>query len=240
MSSDGARRRHKLKIILARNVSRITRLQERATAAQEQLRAAEDLRHRLDAIEERMGLVAQEYGAHLEQAWVTRVSAAREQELALSSKIFMEGSVETMMSARHEVAKLRGLVDGARRDKRRSVDVCRWPICCVRTTFVAWGEVVLRTTLALRWCASWCGRRRGAPVSGITEAPAPRSRRPSVSLAQRRAAHASGPGALDAGPGGGAGGGFGEGGDEEEEDDGFMDAARSPRHAPTLPRRSFV
>ncbi len=33
---------------------------------------------RLDAIEERMGLVAQEYGAHLEQAWVTRVSAARE------------------------------------------------------------------------------------------------------------------------------------------------------------------
>ena len=32
-----------------------------------------------------------------------------QQELALSSKIFMEGSVETMMSARHEVAKLRGL-----------------------------------------------------------------------------------------------------------------------------------
>jgi hypothetical protein len=33
----------------------------------------------------------------------------RQQELALSSKIFMEGSVETMMSARQEVAKLRGL-----------------------------------------------------------------------------------------------------------------------------------
>jgi hypothetical protein len=48
VSSDGARRRHKLKTILARNVSRITRLQERATAAQEQLRAAEDLRHRCE------------------------------------------------------------------------------------------------------------------------------------------------------------------------------------------------
>ena len=32
-----------------------------------------------------------------------------QQELALSSKIFMGGSVETMMSARQEVAKLRGL-----------------------------------------------------------------------------------------------------------------------------------
>ena len=32
-----------------------------------------------------------------------------QQELALSSKIFMGGSVETMMSARQEVAKLRSL-----------------------------------------------------------------------------------------------------------------------------------